>query len=73
MRSVVEVMRERFGSRRDQLEIVYQKPEQAASLEGDFEMVWGGVCELSEEDRISDPVADPRDETRVYRWKREAT
>ena len=32
-------------------------------------MVWGGVCELSEEDRVSDPVADPRDETRVYRWK----
>jgi hypothetical protein len=73
MRYVVEVMRERFGGRRDQLEIVYQKPEQAAVLEGDFEMVWGGVCELSEEDRISDPVADPRDETKVYRWKREAT
>lgn len=70
MRAVVEVMRERFGERRDELEIVYQKPEQAAVLEGDFEMVWGGVCELSEEDRISDPVADPRDETRVYRLKR---
>jgi SAM-dependent methyltransferase len=69
MRAVMEVMHERFGDRRDELEIVYQKPEQAASLEKDFEMVWGGVCELSEEDRISDPVADPRDETRVYRWK----
>jgi SAM-dependent methyltransferase len=69
MRAVVEAMRERFGDRRDELEIVYQKPEQAASLENDFEMVWGGVCELSEEDRASDPVADPRDETRVYRWK----
>ncbi|HWW96785.1 MAG TPA: class I SAM-dependent methyltransferase [Edaphobacter sp.] len=70
MLAVVEVMRERFGDRRDELEIVYQKPEQAAMLEGDFEMVWGGVCELSEEDKLSDPVADPRDETRVYRWKR---
>jgi SAM-dependent methyltransferase len=69
MRAVVEAMRERFGGRRDELEIVYQKPEQAASLENDFEMVWGGVCELSEEDRIADPVADRRDETRVYRWK----
>jgi SAM-dependent methyltransferase len=68
MRAVVEAMRERFGDRRDELEIVYQKPEQAASLEKDFEMLWGGVCELSEEDRVSDPVADPRDETRVYRW-----
>jgi hypothetical protein len=70
MRAVVEAMRERFGDKRDELEIVYQKPEQAASLENDFEMVWRGVYELSEEDRISDPVADPRDETRVYRWKR---
>jgi SAM-dependent methyltransferase len=69
MRAVVEAMRERFGDRRDELEIVYQKPEQAASLETEFEMVWGGVCNLSEEDSISDPVADPRDETRVYRWK----
>jgi hypothetical protein len=32
-------------------------------------MVWGGICELSEEDRVSDPVADPRDETKVYRWR----
>jgi SAM-dependent methyltransferase len=70
MRVVVEAMLERFGDRRDELEIVYQKPEQATSLENDFEMVWGGVCELSEEDRVSDPVADPRDETRVYRWNK---
>jgi SAM-dependent methyltransferase len=71
MRAVVEAMRERFsGDRRDELEIVYQKPEQAGSLENDFEMVWGGVCALSEDDRVSDPVADPRDETRVYRWKK---
>jgi len=69
MQAVVEAMRERFGDRRDEVEVVYQKPEQAASLEKDFEMVWGGLCALSEEDRISDPVADPRDETRVYRWK----
>jgi hypothetical protein len=32
-------------------------------------LVWGGVYALSEEDRVSDPVADPRDETRVYRFK----
>jgi SAM-dependent methyltransferase len=70
MRAVVERLRERFGDRGDELEIVYQKPEQAASLEENFEMVWGGVCPLSEEDRVSDPVADPRDETRVYRWKK---
>ena len=69
MRAVVKVMRERFCGRGDELEIVYQKPEQAPSLEMDFEMVWGGVCELSEADRVSDPVADPRDETRIYRWK----
>jgi hypothetical protein len=69
MRAVIEAMRRRFGDRRDELEIVYQKPEQAASLEEDFEMVWRGVCALSEEDRVSDPVADPLDETRVYRWR----
>jgi SAM-dependent methyltransferase len=69
MRALVDAMRERFGDKRDELEIVYQKPEQAMSLEKDFETVWSGVCELSEEDRISDPVADPRDETRVYRLK----
>jgi SAM-dependent methyltransferase len=69
MRAVVKAMLERFGDRRDELAIVYQKPEQAASLEKDFEMVWGGICELSEEDRVSDPVADPRDETKVYRWR----
>jgi SAM-dependent methyltransferase len=70
MLAVVEAMGERFGDKRDELEIVYQKPEQAAVLERDFEMVWGGVCELTEEDRVSDPVADPRDQTRVYRWKK---
>ncbi|MCU1253468.1 MAG: class SAM-dependent methyltransferase [Edaphobacter sp.] len=69
MRAVVEAMREEFGDRGHELEVVYQKPEQAAVLEKDFELVWSGVCELSEEDRVSDPVADPRDETRVYRWK----
>jgi predicted RNA methylase len=68
MRAVVEAMRRRFGETRDELEIVYQKPVQAASLEKDFEMVWGGVWEVSEEDRIADSV-DPLDETRVYRWK----
>jgi hypothetical protein len=69
MLAVVKVMREHFGGRRDELEIVYQKPEEAVVLEKHFEMLWSGVCELSEEDRVSDPVADPRDETRVYRWK----
>ena len=69
MRVVVEALLEQFGDRRDELEIVYQKPEQAAVLETDFELVWRGVCPLSEEDRVSDPVADPRDETRVYRLK----
>jgi SAM-dependent methyltransferase len=69
MQAVVKVIHEQFGERTDELEILYQKPEQAAVLEDDFEMVWGGVCELSEEDRVSDPVADPRDHTRVYRWK----
>ena len=71
MRAVVEMLRERFGDRRDELEIVYQKPEQAAALEKDFELVWCGVCALSEEDRVSDPVADPRDETAVY-WFEES-
>ena len=51
------------------LEILYQKPDQAAVLERDLELVWRGVCALSEEDRISDPVADPRDETRVSLFK----
>jgi SAM-dependent methyltransferase len=69
MLTVVEAMRERFGDKRDELEIVYQKPVQAASLENDFEMVWSGACELSEEDRTSVPVPDPRVETRLYRWK----
>jgi hypothetical protein len=52
MKDVVEVMHERFDGRRDELEIVYQKPEQAAALEDQFEMVWGGGCELSEVDRF---------------------
>jgi SAM-dependent methyltransferase len=69
MQIVVEALLEQFGDRRDELEVVYQKPEQAAVLERDFELVWRGVCPLSEEDRASDPVADPRDETRVYRLK----
>jgi hypothetical protein len=69
MQIVVDALLEQFGDRRGELEIVYQKPEQAAVLEKDFELVWRGVCPLSEEDRASDPVADPRDETRVYRLK----
>ena len=69
MRAVLQVLHDRFGGRRDELEIVYQKPEQAAALEKDFDLVWGGVCALSEEDRVSGPEADPRDETRVYRFK----
>ena len=66
MRTVVEVLGEQFGDRGDELEIVYQKPEQAAVLQWDCEEVWRGVCPLSDEDRVSDPVADPRDETAVY-------
>ena len=69
MREVLEVLHERFSGRREELEIVYQKPEQAAALEKDFDLVWSGVCALSEEGRVSDPVPDPRDETRVYRFK----
>jgi hypothetical protein len=69
MRAVVKALSEQFRDRRDELEIVYQKPEQAAVLQKDFDLVWGGVCALSEEDRVSDPVADPRDETTVYRFK----
>ena len=69
MQSVVKELSEQFRDRRDELEIVYQKPEQAAAMEEDFDMVWGGVCALSEEDAASDPVADPQDETRIYRFK----
>jgi hypothetical protein len=50
MVAVVEAMRRRLGDRRDELEIVYQKPERAASLEKDFEMVWGGVCAIGGQD-----------------------
>jgi hypothetical protein len=69
MRAVLQVLLEILATGGDELEILYQKPEQAAVLERDLELVWRGVCALSEEDRISDPVADPRDETRVYRFK----
>jgi SAM-dependent methyltransferase len=67
MRRLAERMRMRFVGRPNQLEVVYQKPEQAAVFEEGFEMVWSEAIAMSEEDWAADLVADPKDESRAYR------
>lgn len=70
MRKLVERLRSRFAERPCDLEVVYQKPEQAAVFEDGFEMVWCEAIAMSEEDRVAELVADPKDESRAYRLHR---
>jgi hypothetical protein len=67
MRLLVEKMRMRFSVRPDDLEIVYQKPEQAAAFAEGFQMVWCQAIPMSEDDIRAELVADPSDESRAYR------
>jgi Methyltransferase domain len=69
MRQLVEKLRSRFAERPRDLEVMYQKPEQAAVFEDGFEMVWCEAIAMSEEDWVTDPVADPKDESRAYRLR----
>jgi predicted RNA methylase len=69
MRRLVEVMKRRFDGRPDALEVVYQKPEQAAAFEEAFDLIWCEAIEMSEGDSRVEPVADPRDESRAYRLR----
>ena len=70
MRQLVERLRNQFGERPRDLEVIYQKPEQAAVFEGGFEMVWCEAIEMSADDRVAEMVADPKDESRAYRLHR---
>jgi SAM-dependent methyltransferase len=67
MLQLVERLRSRFAERPRDLEVMYQKPEQATAFEDGFEMVWCEAIAMSEDDRVADPVADPKDESRAYR------
>jgi hypothetical protein len=60
-------MKTRFSGRPGDLEVIYQKPEQAALFTKDFEMVWRQTIPMSEDDSQAELVADPKDESRAYR------
>jgi hypothetical protein len=70
MQQLVERLRSQFAERPRDLEVIYQKPEQAAVFEDGFEMVWCEAIEMSADDRVADMVADPKDESRAYRLQR---
>jgi hypothetical protein len=67
MRRLTGKMKERFAANPGDLEVLYQKPEQARVFDDGFQMTWCEAISMSEEDHASDPVADPRDESRAYR------
>lgn len=67
MRRLAEKMKIHFIARHSDLEIIYQKPEQAIAFEEDFEMVWCWAIPMSEDDNLAELVADPKDESRAYR------
>jgi SAM-dependent methyltransferase len=67
MRRLAEKMKTHFSGRPGDLEVIYQKPEQAALLTEDFEMVWCQTIPMSEDDSQAELVADPKDESRAYR------
>ena len=70
MDRVAERMVRRFCDHPDDLYVLYYKPEQAAALEGSFEMVWCECGPTSAEELAMDRSADPRDEVRAYRLRR---
>ena len=67
MRRLAEKMKMHFRERPGDLDIVYQKPDQAAVLADGFDMVWCEAIPMSEDDKRAELVADPKDETRAYR------
>lgn len=67
MQRLAEKMRLHFAARHSDLEVLYQKPEQAAAFADGFEMVWCQPIPMSEEDSRAELVADPKDESRAYR------
>ncbi|WP_353072124.1 class I SAM-dependent methyltransferase [Tunturiibacter gelidoferens] len=67
MRRLVEKMKTKFSSNPGDLEVVYQKPEQAHSFDQGFELVWCEAIPMSEEDTNAELASDPKDETRAYR------
>ncbi len=67
MRRLAEKMKLHFRARPTDLEVVYQKPEQAIAFEDGFEMVWCEAIPMSENDIRAELVADPKDESRAYR------
>jgi len=70
MRRLVEVMKKQFDGKTDYLEVVYQKAEEAAAFEDGFDLIWYAAIAMSEDDIRTEPVADPKDESRAYRLKR---
>jgi SAM-dependent methyltransferase len=67
MRRLTEKMKTHFSKKPGNLEVVYQKPEQAAAFAESFEMVWCEAIPMSAADRQAEFVADPKDESRAYR------
>ncbi len=70
MRRLAEKMKTHFSQNPTDLEIIYQKPDQAAAFTEGFEMVWCEAIPMSEDDRQAELVADPKDESRAYRLSR---
>jgi predicted RNA methylase len=67
MRRLAEKIKMHFNARPNDLEIVYQKTEQASVFAEGFELVWCQAIPMSEDDIRADLVADPKDESRAYR------
>jgi SAM-dependent methyltransferase len=67
MRRLADKMKAQFTNNPTNLEILYQKPEQAAAFSEGFQMVWCEAIPMSEDDRQAELVADPKDESRAYR------
>lgn len=65
---MLERLLSRFAERPRDLEVMYQKPEQTTVFECGFEMVWCKAIAMSEDDRVAAPLADQKDESRVYRF-----
>lgn len=54
----------------DRLDVVHYKREQAAAFAPAFQMVWCETIEISPLELAVDAVADPVDETHLYRLRR---
>jgi hypothetical protein len=67
MRRLAEKIKAHFSAKPGDLEIVYQKPEQASVFAQGFDMVWRQAIPMSQDDIRAELVADPEDESRAYR------